>query len=104
DRAGLDDEVPAEWLLRLSVGPVDEDRLAVFDADGRGGVGGLQLAAPDELAALPRALREAAVFLAHGALLVFRERRPALLVAVDHQHVLHLSSSVDCSMTRPRGF
>ncbi len=69
--------------------PVDEDRLAaVAKHAGRGGRG-LQRLTGDPHASALHLLGVGHVFAVDPALIGLRELLPGLLVAVDHQHVLH---------------
>ena len=85
----VDDVVAREMLLRLEIGPVADRRLGIPHADhlGVGGVGQPERA--EQLAGLEEPAVER-VLVGDALAELFRaETRPELLVAVDHQEVLH---------------
>ena len=90
ERVGVDQVVAAELLLRLGERAVGGECLVVLHADGGRRLRRLQRVAGDHRAAVLEVLRERHVRLVDLALLLLAERLPAVLLAVDQQHVLHV--------------
>src|SRR5205823_8501609 len=92
DAVDLEQVEAAELLLRLRERSVADDRLAVSDANRRGGAGGGKLRPVDDLAV--RRLAECEIPREHPIPVFLRGRLPAGLVAVDQSENLHLSSFI----------
>src|SRR6266545_2275810 len=85
----IDDVVAAELFAGLGEGAVGRQRLAVADADGRGGRNRLERVAGAVFPALLDAFGESPVLLVDGAFVLLVEGLPVHLPVVNQKHVSH---------------